>query len=468
MGTIQGNSNEDRAISVFKGERTHPLRKTLSFTVALLGLMTAVALSACDMNSNAQKYSGRLVVMGCDWGPAVTKAVVNVPEGLEKEQELSPDMFSVKEKKKTGVFGDSSGRSVTDVYFSDNDGNRIDVNDESSLNYITLELYYSPEEGSPFFYSNSDGFNKWLESYSLEIKTLKGETVLLSGKQAVALDAVISFENKPDKDTVFLPEVATTNTDGVFTGKDGNTFTYASFVPENASESNKRPLVIWLHGAGEGGTDPLITLYGTKAVALMGDEFQSTMDGAYVLVPQTSTYWKRNENGDYFSDENGGDHSMFLYDLKELIDQYADSNYVDKDRIIIGGGSNGGFMALDLVINYPEYFAAAYLVCEIYEPELISDDEINAIKDVPMWFVYAENDKTVVPSKYEEPLIARLENAGAKDIRKSVFPDVHDTSGKYFKDGEPYQYLGHFSWFYFFNNECFDEGLSLWQWMSQQ
>ena len=72
----------------------------------------------------------------------------------------------------------------------------------------------------------------------------------------------------------------------------------------NASEENKRPLVIWLHGAGEGGNDPLITIYGNKVTALVGDEFQKIMDGAYILVPQTSSVWKRNENGDYFSNEN--------------------------------------------------------------------------------------------------------------------------------------------------------------------
>ncbi len=160
---------------------------------------------------------------------------------------------------------------------------------------------------------------------------------------------------------------------------------------------------------------------------------------------------------------------MYLHDLKELIDTFADSNYVDKNRIIVGGCSNGGFMAMDLILHYPGFFAAAYPICEMYEPELITDEKLQGIKDLPMWFVYAENDATVVPSVYEEPLLQRLEQFGTgPNLHVSVFSDVHDTTGKYYKEGSPYQYYGHFSWIYFFNNECSEGELSLWQWLSEQ
>lgn len=79
-----------------------------------------------------------------------------------------------------------------------------------------------------------------------------------------------------------------------------------------------------------------------------------------------------------------------------------------------------------------------------------------------------DQTQTVVPSAYEEPLIARLAETGAADVHVTVFQDVHDMSGRYQKDGNPYQYLGHFSWIFFFNNECYDDDLSLWQWLSEQ
>ncbi len=430
-----------------------------------------MGLCACGNQPSMKKIkaSGRIEIMGFDWGPAITRVIIGFSDNLDKDQTLSPDIFQVREIKKANRSADSGERTITDIYFSDENGNRIDTsNTDNDTGFITLELKYSPEEGSPFYYYPSS-FNNWYRSYSMEIKMQKGKSLLLANKEKCGLETIkISFTDKPNESFI-LPETANVFTDGSFTGKEGNTFTYASFAPDNASQDNKRPLVIWLHGAGEGGSDPMITLYGNKVTALLGEGFQSIMDGAYVLVPQTSTIWKVNEKGEYFSNESPGEHSLYLHDLKELIDEFADSNYVDKDRIIVGGCSNGGFMTMDLLLHYPDFFAAAYPICEMYEPELITDEKLTGIKDLPMWFVYAENDSTVVPSVYEEPLLQRLKQLGAGlNLHVSVFTDVHDTSGNYFKNNEPYQYYGHFSWIYFFNNECFDGDLSLWQWLSEQ
>lgn len=90
------------------------------------------------------------------------------------------------------------------------------------------------------------------------------------------------------------------------------------------------------------------------------------------------------------------------------------------------------------------------------------------IRELPIWFVYAENDNVVHPEAYSVPTIARLRAKGA-DVHVSAFTDVHDTSGRYDSaDGSPLQYSGHWSWVYFFNNECLEDGLSLWQWLSEQ
>lgn len=123
---------------------------------------------------------------------------------------------------------------------------------------------------------------------------------------------------------------------------------------------------------------------------------------------------------------------------------------------------------MDLVLNYPDFFAAAYPICEAYADAGITDEQLEGIKELPIWFVYASNDDTVVPDTYEIPTIARLKAIGA-NVHTSVFEDVHDTTGLYtMEDGSPYQYMGHWSWLYFFNNECEEDGVSLWQWLSGQ
>ena len=390
------------------------------------------------------EYEGKLVVEGFDWGPAVTKVVVLL-NYFDKTRNFDKTEFAVREYITTEKGKEFKDRVITDVYYSDEFGNRIDYKGD----YISMELKYGPNEGSPMFYDFSTGFNKW-HDYLVVAKLLGGqETHLTNGK-------------------FYFPEVQGVDLRGEFVGAEGHSLTYASYKPANASEENRRPLVVWLHGMGEGGIDPLITLYGNKVTSLFGEEFQNIMDGAYILTPQTPTLWLQYEDNVASWQKNKGQDSIFLKDLKELIDSFADKNYVDKKRIIVGGCSNGGFMTMDLILNYPDYFAAAFPVCEAFYPKKLKKDRLLPLKDMPIWFVYAKNDFTVLPLKYEKPLLKRFAKIGAGSIVVSEFADVHDTSGSFNKNGRPYQYFGHFSWIYFFNNECVENGVSIWEWMSKQ
>ena len=388
---------------------------------------------------------GKIIVKGFDWGPAATKVVINVGTDSDKIRNIDTTMFCVKEERKNEKDTLNAERTVTDAYYSDEYGNRV----ENIGDCVSIELEFSPEEGSPMFYDFATGFNKWFD-YKLTVKTEDAKETVLNNED------------------FYFPEVKNVDLSGHFTGSEGHSLTYASFKPKNASAENLRPLIIWLHGMGEGGTDPLITLYGNKVTPLFGEEFQRIMDGAYVLTPQTPTFWLQYKEGEQASwAKNKGQDSIYLKDLKELIDKFADENHVDKNRIIVGGCSNGGFMTMDLILNYPYYFAAAYPVCEAFYPRKLKKERLLPLKDMPIWFVYAKNDFTVLPIKYEKPLLRMYKKIGAKNIIVSEFADVHDTSGKYEKDGKPYQYFGHFSWIYFFNNECIENGVSIWKWMSE-
>lgn len=388
---------------------------------------------------------GKIIVKGFDWGPAATKVVIKVGTDFDKTRNLDTSLFRVTQERKNEKGTLNLDRTVTDAYYSDEYGNRV----ENIGDCVSIELKFSPEEGSPMFYDFATGFNKWFD-YKLTVKTEDAKETVLNNED------------------FYFPEVKNVDLSGQFTGSEGHSLTYASFKPKNASAENLRPLIIWLHGMGEGGTDPLITLYGNKVTPLFGEEFQRIMDGAYVLTPQTPTFWLQYKEGEQASwAKNKGQDSIYLKDLKELIDKFADENHVDKNRIIVGGCSNGGFMTMDLILNYPDYFAAAYPVCEAFYPRKLKKERLLPLKDMPIWFVYAKNDFTVLPIKYEKPLLRMFKKIGAKNIIVSEFADVHDTSGKYEKDGKPYQYFGHFSWIYFFNNECIENGVSIWKWMSE-
>ncbi len=421
-------------------------------------LFAACFLAACSAepevsnddpnNSVTESGNSKMVIYGFDWGPSVTKVIVDVSEE-DRIQDLTPGLFSVLEEKEDDNYSFNEERTIKDVYYSDEQGNRSEESQtKAGKAFLTIELQESPDEGELTYFDSPSAKDYWYKNYQLKVKMPGGKEIVV-------------------KDQKEYPEVQNVDMTGSFTGQEGHTLLYASYEPENASEKNNRPLVIWLHGGGSGGTDPLMALYGNKVVALFGDEFQNAMDGAYVLVPVCPRFWSQYmEEGAW--QNNGGADSVYLHDLKELIDSYADSHHVDKSRILIGGCSNGGYMAMDMILNYPTYFAAAFPICEIFDPEGITDEKLQGIRELPMWFVYSENDTSVPPKQYEEPLLERLEAIGATKLHVSVYPDVHDTSGRYFQDGKEYQYYGHFSWIYFFNNDCFDGEMSIWQWMAEQ
>ncbi len=77
------------------------------------------------------------------------------------------------------------------------------------------------------------------------------------------------------------------------------------------------------------------------------------------------------------------------------------------------------------------------------------------------------------PAKYVVPTYDRLVAAGATDVHFSFFDKVVDTSGLYRQaDGSPYEYMGHWSWIYVYNNECTDiiagKTVSIMSWLASK
>ena len=422
------------------------------------------------LDNNVASGSQTAYIIGDDWGPAVSKTIVEFDKVIDSASLNASDFLVTEEKQATvdwatGEVGIATAeRQVTKVYPSDANGNAVDGDSK----YVTIEMYVDPNTGSPFIYSVSSGFNSWCETYRLAIRLNPGEVVTSAGEVLTSVNIKADIDVAGDEKIV--PQV-----DGIFdldqkyTASDGTLYNYASYTPEKDDKQNA--LVIWLHGAGEGTNnginDSYIDLLGNEVTAFASEEFQSEFGGAYVLVPQAATMWMDGGNGVY---QNGDLGSIYTESLMEFIEAYvADNPDIDPNRIIIGGCSNGGYMTMEMILTYPDYFAAAFPICEAFQDQYITDEQIEAIKDMPIWFTYAKNDPTVDPTLCAEPTIERLLAAGAQNIHVSAFEDVHDTTGRFFNaDGTPYQYNGHWSWIYFDNNECVDGELTAWHWLGQQ
>lgn len=237
---------------------------------------------------------------------------------------------------------------------------------------------------------------------------------------------------------------------------------YGFYTPDRGE--GDRPLIIWLHGAGEGGEDARIAYMGNNVVNLSSDEIQDFFGGAYVLAPQTPTFWMNDGSGQYGRTGK----SIYGEQLMAMIEEFVASHPIDRSRIYLGGCSNGGFMTMRMGVDYPDYFTALYPMCEALYDERISDEQIEDLKKIPIWFVHAMTDGVVNPEQTSVPTYKRLIAAGAEN--------AHHT---YINDRPPRKMVHHFCWVPGLANkitEDFDgkpvllngEPTTLFQWLAAQ
>lgn len=215
----------------------------------------------------------------------------------------------------------------------------------------------------------------------------------------------------------------------------------------------KAALIVWLHGAGEGGGEVGRAYQGNRVTALSQSQIQRYFGGsAWVLAPQCPTFWM--DNG---TERLGRvNESIYVRPLKALIDEFvtAHEKRVDADRIIIGGLSNGGFMTVRMCLDHPGFFAAGIPVCAPFFVENQTPEAVAALARTPLWFVHAKGDELVNPRETSLPLYARLHGAGA-EAHMTYFDHVGDLTGVYHQaDGRPLRIFSHGVWIHVYNDFC--------------
>ena len=406
-----------------------------------------------------------IFVQGYEWGPGVPKII------LELQKEASE---IIAEDCKVVTAG--TERTVKEVYLCGENGEKV----EGGSNYVAVEMETTSQvSGSPFTYDMSVMMNKWAETYEVSVECENFTADGTSYKIAVKQDCIANR---------ICPDTERFSNRGSFTGTYMNNFTgeeeevtlrTAAYEPEDIADGEKNPLVIWLHGQGEGGTDPDIEILGNEVCALAREEIQSYFTageevGSYVLAVQCETYWMDEGDG---TNGNGSGVSRYTEILMDTIKDYVESNPdVDPNRIYLGGCSNGGYMTVNMLVNYPDYFAAAYPICEAYAfdeyarnedgtykrneeagmgtsafeltgERWMSEEKVEAIKDIPTWFVLSVDDPVVNPKAFALPTYRALVQAGAENSWLSLYESVVGT------DSPDATYMGHFSWVYVLNNQ---------------
>lgn len=198
------------------------------------------------------------------------------------------------------------------------------------------------------------------------------------------------------------------------------------FLPEgyeqtaaNETAAKKWPLLLFLHGAGESGTDiAKVKVHGPpKLVEERPGDFPFIVVSPQADLPGPIV--------DRWSPPI----------LADLVDQLSQQYAVDTDRIYVTGLSMGGYGTIRLTAHYPDKFAAALPICGGGWPNYAE-----ALAKVPMWFVHGDND-AAVPVEYSLTMVKAIRGKGGKP-RLTILENVaHDSWSSTYANPDFYRWL---------------------------
>jgi len=191
---------------------------------------------------------------------------------------------------------------------------------------------------------------------------------------------------------------------------------YLLYLPKDYADSDKEfPLVLFLHGMGERGTDiEKVKTHGLPKLISEGKEFPFI-----VVSPQCPD--------EYFWNDDL---------LLALLDKIEENYRVDKNRIYITGLSMGGHGTWTLALAQPDRFAAIAPICGWSHPV-----EFCKIAHMPIWIFHGAKD-FVVPVSTSEQMLENLKSCDGSNVKLTIYPEAnHDSWSETYNNEELYKWL---------------------------
>jgi predicted peptidase len=190
---------------------------------------------------------------------------------------------------------------------------------------------------------------------------------------------------------------------------------YLLYLPKDYNESQKNfPLVLFLHGAGERGTDiEKVKTHGLPKLINQGKDFPFI-----VVSPQCpdDIFW----NVDI---------------LIKLLDEIESNYRVDKNKIYVTGLSMGGHGTWELALRQPNRFAAIAPVCGWTDTSRAC-----SIAHLPIWVFHGAKD-VVVPVTASEQMVDKLKSCGS-NVKLTIYPEAnHDSWTETYNNEELYKWF---------------------------
>ena len=220
-----------------------------------------------------------------------------------------------------------------------------------------------------------------------------------------------------------------------YTNDFGEVFKWRMKSPQYPVKNRKYPLIVFLHGSGECGTD-------NKRHIRVG--LPKLLNSLRVLNEQAIVMALQCQRGNWWvkrlamqpSYRMAKDPMPSMEVLMELIDHVKATKPVDPDRVYITGLSLGGFGTWEAIMRYPDVFAAAVPICGGGDLH-----EVKKLEKMPVWVFHGDKDKNV-SVECARRMVKAMRDAGCRELFYTEYPGVkHNSWNRAYSDQQMIAWL---------------------------
>lgn len=182
-------------------------------------------------------------------------------------------------------------------------------------------------------------------------------------------------------------------------------YKYAVYLPREYTKERSWPLILFLHGLGESGTDGAKQMAVGLGPAIMKRPDQWPFVVIFPQKPSPHEQWSQHEAA-----------------VMAMVREAEESYNIDPARRYLTGLSQGGNGTMVLGARHARLWAALAPICGYGDPEPIADK----LKEMPIWCFHGEADR-VVPVDQSKAFVEAVRAAGGSP-RLTLYPDVDHNS----------------------------------------
>ena len=201
----------------------------------------------------------------------------------------------------------------------------------------------------------------------------------------------------------------------VYEGPDGDTLPYRLYIPKHYDCGEYYPLVLFLHGSGEKGTDNEDQIRVGLPAAFLDPA--SPVYDAIVVAPQcpngakwVNVEW---EEGNFACSATPEAKPLAM--ARGILEELKTELNVDEDRVYVTGLSMGGFGTWDLLTRHGSLFAAGMPVCGCGDPSYA-----RLLRRIPIRSFHGSEDDAV-PVSGDREMFEAIRRAGGTLIDYTEF-----------------------------------------------